>query len=93
VETVKQYTKRHCQTREDKEALQEIVHRAQLTTLSLSHPYTTEDRTEPYLAKLVKDLVKDYKGNRNWTHRNQRFSSEIVFPKGCTADARAGDIR
>ena len=27
----------------------------------LSHPYTTEDRTEPYLAKLVKDLIKDYK--------------------------------
>ena len=27
----------------------------------LSHPYTTKDRTEPYLAKLVKDLIKDYK--------------------------------
>ena len=39
--------------------MQEIVHRPQMTTLS--HPYTTEDRTEPYLAKLVKDLIKDYK--------------------------------
>ena len=45
----------------DKDVLQEIVYRAQLTTLSLSHPRTTEDRTEPYLDKLVKDLVKDYK--------------------------------
>ena len=35
----------------DKDAMQEIVHRPQMTTLS--HPYTTEDRTEPYLAKLV----------------------------------------
>ena len=43
----------------DKDAMQEIVHRPQMTTLS--HPYTTEDRTEPYLAKLVKDLIKDYK--------------------------------
>ena len=32
-----------------------------MTILSLSHPRTTEDRTEPYLDKLVKDLVKDYK--------------------------------
>ena len=31
-ETVKQYTKRHCRTREDKDALQEIVHGARLTT-------------------------------------------------------------
>jgi hypothetical protein len=53
-----------------KEALIEIVYRAQLTMLSLSYPYTTEDRTELYLAKLVKDLVKDYKGNRNWMYRN-----------------------
>ena len=43
----------------DKDAMQEIVYRPQMTTLS--HPYTTEDRTEPYLAKLVKDLIKDYK--------------------------------
>ena len=41
--------------------MQEIIHRAQLTILSLNHPHTTEDRTEPYLAKLVKDLIKDYK--------------------------------
>jgi len=40
-----------------KDVLQEIVHRAQPTTLSLNHPYTTEDRAKP-----VKDLVKDYKG-------------------------------
>ena len=46
----------------DRDVLQEIVHRAQMTTLSLSHPRTTEGRTEPYLDKLVKDLVKDYKG-------------------------------
>ena len=49
----------------DKDALQEIIHRTQLTTLSLSHPYTTKDKAKPYLAKLVKDLIKDYKGNRN----------------------------
>ena len=62
METVKQYIKRHCKTREDEDALQEIVHRTQLTTLSLSCPQTTEDGAEPYLDKLVKDLVKDYKG-------------------------------
>ena len=43
----------------DKDAVQEIVHRPQMTTLS--HLYTTKDRTEPYLAKLVRDLIKDYK--------------------------------
>ena len=32
-----------------------------MTILSLSHPRTIEDRTEPYLDKLVKDLIKDYK--------------------------------
>ena len=62
---VKQYTKRHCKTREDKDAPQENVYRAQLTTSSLNHPHTTKDGTEPYPAKPVKDLVKDYKGNRN----------------------------
>ena len=77
----------------DEEALQEIVHRAQLTTLSLSHPHTTEDGTKPYLAKPVKGLIKDYKGNGNWTYRSQRFSSEIIFTKDCTADARARDMR
>ena len=49
----------------NKDALQENVYRAQLTTLSLNYPYTTEDRTKPYLAKLVKDLIKHYKENRN----------------------------
>jgi hypothetical protein len=58
---VKQYIKRHCQTREDKDTLQEIIHRAWLTTLSLSYPYTTKDGTKPYLAKLEKGLIKDYK--------------------------------
>ena len=45
----------------DKETLQEIVHRARLATLSPGYPHATKDRTEPYLAKLVKDLIKDYK--------------------------------
>ena len=49
----------------DKDSLQEIVHRAQITTLNLNHPHATEDGTEPYLTKPVKDLVKDYKGNRD----------------------------
>ena len=49
--TVERYIRRYYKTREDKDALQEIVHRAQL-------------------AKLVKSLVKDYKGNRNWTYRS-----------------------
>jgi len=61
-----------------KKALQEIVYRARLITLSLSHPHATKDRTKPYLAKLVKGLVRDYKGNRNWTYRSQRFSLEVV---------------
>jgi len=61
--------------------LQEIVHRAQLTTINLSHPHTTEDRTKPYLTNPVKDLIKDYKGNRNWTYRSQYFL-EIVLTKG-----------
>ena len=76
----------------DKETLQEIVHRARLTTLCPSYPHATEDRTEPYLAKLVKDLVKDYK-EQELDVRSQRFSSEIVFTKGCTADARAKDMQ
>ena len=57
--------------------------------LSLNHPHATEDGTEPYLAKPVKDLVKDYKGNRDWTYRNQRYPSEVVFTK----DIRARDMR
>jgi len=52
----------------------------------------TEDRTEPYLAKLVKDLIENYKGNRNWTYRSQRFSSEVVLTKDCVVDIRVRDI-
>ena len=55
--------------------------------LSLSHPRIIKDRTEPYLAKLVKDFTKDYKGNRS-----QYFSLKIVFIKGCTADTRVENI-
>ena len=33
--------------------------------LSLNHPHATEDGIEPYLAKPVKDLVKDYKGSKD----------------------------
>ena len=61
--------------------------------LSLSHPYTTEDRAKPCLAKLVKDLIKDYKGNRNWTYRNQRFSSEVILTKDYVMDTKARDIQ
>ena len=28
---------------------------------TLSHPYAAKDGTKPYLAKLVKGLIKDYK--------------------------------
>ena len=48
-----------------KDVLQEIGHRAQLTILSLNYPYTTKDGTRLYLARLVKDLIKDLKENRN----------------------------
>jgi len=58
------------------------LYRAQLTTLSLNHPYAIKDRTKPYWDKLVKDLVRNYKGNRNWIYRSQRFSLEIVLIKG-----------
>ena len=50
MKTVKQYIKRHCK-------------RSYIG--SLSHSYITKDRTKPYLAKLVKDLIKDYKENRD----------------------------
>ena len=43
----------------NKDAMQEIIYRPQITTLS--YPYMTKDRTKPYLAKLVKDVIKDYK--------------------------------
>ena len=76
-----------------KKALQEIVHRARLTTLSLSHPRTTKDGIKPCLAKLVKDLVKIYKGNRNWTYRGQNFSLEVVLVKDCIVDIRVRDMR
>ena len=33
--------------------------------LSPNRPYTTEDGTKLYLAKLVKGLIKDYKRNRH----------------------------
>ena len=50
--------------------------------LSPSYPHATEDKTEPYLAKLVKDLAKDYKENRNWTYRSQYFFSKDHLYKG-----------
>jgi hypothetical protein len=37
---------------------------AQLTTLSLSHPYTTKDRTELYLAKPSKGLYQGLQGEQ-----------------------------
>ena len=46
----------------DKGALQENVHGAQLTTLSLSYPYATEDGTEPYLAELSEGLCQGLQG-------------------------------
>ena len=50
--------------------------------LSLNYPYITKDGTEPYLAKLVKDFVRDYKGNRYWIYRSQYFSLRDCFSKG-----------
>ena len=52
-----------------------------MTTLSLNYLYAIEDRTRLYLAKLVKDLVKDYKKNRNWMYRSQYFL-KIILIKG-----------
>jgi len=49
--------------------------------LSLNYPYITKDGTKLYLAKLVKDLAKNYKGNRNWMYRSWYFL-EIVLTKG-----------
>ena len=48
----------------------------------------TKDRIRQYLAKLIKDFIKDYKRNKS-----QCFFLKIVFIKGCTADTRAGDMR
>ena len=92
METVKRYTERHCKTREDKDVLQEIVHRAQLTTLSLSHPQTTKDGTKLYLAKLVKDLIKDYKEQELDVQEPALFLRGRLH-EGLTADARARDMR
>jgi hypothetical protein len=47
-------TKRHCKR----------SYWAQLTTLSLSHPYATEDRTEPYLAKPSKGSCQGLRGEQ-----------------------------
>ena len=41
-----------------------------MTTLSLSYLYATKDGAKPYLAKPVKDLIRDYKGNRDWIYRS-----------------------
>jgi len=79
---VKQYIKRHCKTREDKDALQEIVYRAQLTTLNLSYPHATKDRTEPCLAELVKGLIEDTRETGIGRTGSSAFSSEIVLMKG-----------
>jgi len=49
--------------------------------LSLNYPYITKDGTKLYLAKLVKDLAKDYKGNKNWIYRSRHFL-EVVLMKG-----------
>jgi len=65
----------------------------QLTIISLNYPYMTEDRTKPYWDKLVKDLVKDYKENRIWMYRSQRFSLEVVLIKDCIVDIRARDMQ
>ena len=48
----------------NKETPQEIVHRARPTTLSLSHPYATKDRTEPYLAKPSKGSCQGLQGEQ-----------------------------
>ena len=40
------------------------MYRAQLTTLSLSYPYATKDRTEPYLAKLSKGSCQGLQGEQ-----------------------------
>ena len=61
--------------------------------MCLSHLYITKDRTKPCLAKLVKDLVEDCKGNRNWTYRSQRFSLEVVLIKDYIMDIKIRDMR
>ena len=61
--------------------------------LSLSYPYTTKGGTKLYLAKLVKDLVKDYKGNRDLIYRSQRFSLKVVLTRDYNADTKARDMQ
>ena len=61
---VKRYTERHYKTREDKDVLQEIVRKAQLTTLSLSHPHTTKDGTEPYPANPSEGSYQELQGEQ-----------------------------
>jgi hypothetical protein len=62
-----------------------------MTTLSLSHPYATKDGTKPYLAKLVKGLIKDYKGTEIG-RAGASVSLEIVLIKDCIVDIRIRDI-
>ena len=69
--TVKQYTKRHRQRGAARDRTQ--------GTADHGHPYTTEDRTEPYLAKQVKDHVKNYKRSRHWMYRSKRYATEVVI--------------
>ena len=52
----------------------------------------TKDGTKLYLAKLVKDLVKDYKGNRDLICRSQYFSLKVVLMRDYIADIRVRDI-
>ena len=61
----------------DKDAMQEIVYRPQMTILS--HPYTTKDRTELYLAKLAKDLIKDYKEQELDVQESALFLRERLY--------------
>jgi len=41
-----------------KKVLQEIIYRAQLTTINLNLFYITKDKTKPYLAKLINNFIK-----------------------------------
>ena len=61
--------------------------------LSLSYSYITKGGTKLYLAKLVKDLVKDYKGNRDLIYRSQYFSLKVVLTRDYIADTRARDMQ
>ena len=52
----------------------------------------TKDRTKPYLAKSVKDLIKDYKEQELDVQEPALFLRGR-FHEGLTADARARDMR